>query len=183
MTFSFSNLFHNFAKKVRRSDMSALEAGAKAPDFTLPTMSGDSFSLSEALQRGPVLLVFYKISCPVCQFAMPYAERLFQAAKGRQTTIVAISQDDKKSTAAFMKDYVLTLPTALDDTKSYTVSNAYGLTNVPTFFLVNPVGDIAISSVGWMREEVERTYEALMAEPHPAPLFRPEERIPELKFG
>lgn len=163
--------------------MSALEAGAKAPDFTLPTMSGDSFSLRDALQRGPVLLVFYKISCPVCQFAMPYAERLFRAANGKPCSIVAISQDDAKATAAFSKEYRLTLPTALDDTNTYVVSNAYGLTNVPTFFLVNPAGDIEISSVGWMREEVERMYEALMAEPHPAPFFRPEERIPELKFG
>jgi peroxiredoxin len=183
MTFSLANMFQSVTRKFRRSDMSALEAGVKAPDFTLPTMSGDSFSLSGALQRGPVLLVFYKISCPVCQFALPYAERLFQAAKGKQATVVAISQDDRKSTAAFMNEYRLTLPTALDDTKTYPVSNAYGLTNVPTFFLVNRSGEIEISSVGWMREEVERMYEALMSEPHPAPFFRPEERVPELKFG
>jgi peroxiredoxin len=163
--------------------MTALEAGVKAPDFTLPTMTGETFSLSGALQRGPVLLVFYKMSCPVCQFAMPYAERLFQTAKGKQATIIAISQDDPKSTLAFAKEYRLTLPTALDDTKTYPVSNAYGLTNVPTFFLVNPAGDIVISSVGWMREEIERMYELLLAESKPAPFFHADERVPELKFG
>ncbi len=163
--------------------MSALEAGAKAPDFTLPTMGGGSFSLSGALQQGPVLMVFYKISCPVCQFAMPYAERLFQAAEEKNVSVIAVSQDDQKSTAAFMKEYRLTLPTALDDGKTYPVSNAYGLTNVPTFFLVNTSGVIEISSVGWMREEVERMYEALMAESNPAPFFRADELVPELKFG
>lgn len=163
--------------------MSALEAGVKAPEINLPLMSGGTFTLSKALQQGPVLLVFYKSSCPVCQFAMPFAERLFQAAKGKKVSIVAISQDDQKGTAAFMKQYKLTLPVALDDTKTYPASNAYGLTNVPTFFLVNPSGEIEVSSVGWAREDVEKMYRAIMAEPQPAPFFRAEEQVPELKFG
>jgi peroxiredoxin len=183
MAFSLAAMFQSFVKKFRRSDMSALEAGVKAPDFTLPTMGGGAFSLSAALQQGPVVLVFFKISCPVCQFAMPYAERLFQSAKGKKSTIIAVSQDDEKTTAAFMKEYRLKMPIAFDDTGSYPVSNAYGLTTVPTFFLVNPSGEIEISSAGWSREEVERMYEALMAEPKPSPFFRPDEQVPELKFG
>jgi peroxiredoxin len=163
--------------------MSALEAGVKAPDFTLPTMSGESFSLAVALRQGPVLLAFFKISCPVCQFAMPYAERLFQAAKGKKVTIIGVSQDVEKSTAAFMREYRLTLPIALDDTNSYPASNAYGLTTVPTFFLINPTGEIEISSAGWSREEVDHMYQDVMSEPNPAPFFMPNERVPELKFG
>jgi peroxiredoxin len=163
--------------------MRTLEAGVRAPDFTLPTMSGESFSLAAALRNGPVLLAFFKISCPVCQFAMPYAERLFQAAKGKKVTIIGVSQDAEQSTAAFMREYGLTLPIALDDTNSYPASNAYGLTSVPSFFLINTTGDIEIASVGWSREEVERMYLDLMAEPNPVPFFRPTERIPELKFG
>ena len=183
MAFSIGALFHSFAKNFRRSDMSALEAGAWAPDYPLPKMNGEKFSLSTARQRGPVLLVFFKISCPVCQFAMPYAERLFQAAKGKKATVIAVSQDDAQATAAFMKEYGLTLPIALDDTKSYPASNAYGLTNVPTFFLVNPSGAIEISSVGWFREEVERMYDVIAAEPNPVPFFRAGEPVPELKYG
>ena len=184
MGFSIGAMFHRVAKKfVRRSDMSALEAGVKAPDFTLSTMSGEKFSLSDALVKGPVLLVFFKISCPVCQFSMPFAERLFQAAKGKKVTIVAVSQDDQKATAAFMKQYGLTLPIALDDTKTYPASNAYGLTTVPNFFLVNPSGEIAIASAGWSREEVESTYRSLMADTKPSSFFRADEQVPELKYG
>lgn len=163
--------------------MATLEAGVKAPDFTLPTMDGGTFSLGEALRSGPVLLAFFKISCPVCQFAMPFAERLFRAAKGKKITIIAVSQDTDKPTAAFMREYGLSLPIALDDTKTYPASNAYGLTSVPTFFLVNPEGDIQIASVGWSREDVEQMYREAMSEPDPAPFFKPDERIPELKFG
>ena len=163
--------------------MATLEAGVKAPEIKLPTMSGDTFTLSEALHNGPVLLAFFKISCPVCQFAMPYAERMFQAAKGKKVTVIGVSQDNHKATAAFMKEYRLTLPVALDDTNTYPASNAYGLTTVPNFFLVNPSGQIEVASVGWSREEVDRIYHSIMAEPKPAPFFHAGERVPELKFG
>jgi peroxiredoxin len=160
--------------------MSALEAGVKAPDVTLPTIGGNEFSLSAALQKGPVLLAFFKISCPVCQFAMPYAERIFQAAKGNPVTIIAISQDDERATASFAKEYRLTMPIALDDMKTYPASNAYGLTTVPMFFLINPEGDIRIASTGWFREEQEQIYRAVAGD---GEYFRTDERIPELKYG
>ena len=47
--------------------MPALDTGVMAPDFTLPTIDGEQVSLKEALQKGPVLLAFFKVSCPVCQ--------------------------------------------------------------------------------------------------------------------
>jgi peroxiredoxin len=146
-------------------------------------MNGEEFTLSKALQKGPVLLAFFKISCPVCQFAMPYSERLFQAAKGKNATIIGISQDDRNATAKFAKQYHLTLPIALDDTHSYPASNAYGLTTVPNFFLVGTSGNIEAASIGWSREEVDRIYHAIMSEPKPAPFFHAGERVPELKFG
>ena len=62
--------------------MAALEAGKQAPQFELPAMDGSKFSLQDALHRGPVLAVFFKNSCPVCQYALPYFERAY-AVMGR----------------------------------------------------------------------------------------------------
>ena len=56
--------------------MPALSAGKAAPEFTLEKMDGGKFDLREVLSRGPVLAVFFKISCPVCQFTFPYLQRL-----------------------------------------------------------------------------------------------------------
>lgn len=39
---------------------SAPSQGDAAPDFELPTHSGETFVLSEALAQGPVLLMFYR---------------------------------------------------------------------------------------------------------------------------
>ncbi|MBZ5721095.1 MAG: TlpA family protein disulfide reductase [Acidobacteriia bacterium] len=135
--------------------MAALTTGTSAPDFTLPAVDGKKLSLKEALSRGPVVAAFFKISCPVCQYAMPFLERIYQAYKNQNVTIVGISQNEKKDTLAFMKEYGLTLPVLLDDTSTYPVSNAYGLTNVPTIFWIAQDGEIEISSVGWEKKAVE----------------------------
>src|ERR1700682_5405914 len=134
--------------------MAALETGTAAPDFTLPTVDGKQFSLREALARGPVLAAFFKISCPTCQYAFPFLQRLYEA-HGTSIAIVGISQNGKKDTAAFIKEYGLTFSVLLDDTSTYPVSNAYGLTNVPTIFWIAQDGEIEISSVGWIRKEME----------------------------
>lgn len=135
--------------------MAALTSGTKAPDFTLHTMDGQPFSLREALTRGPVVLAFFKISCPVCQYAFPFLERIHRAYGNQKVTVAGVSQNDKKDTALFVKEYGITFPVLLDDTKTYPVSNAYGLTNVPTIFWIELDGAVMVSSVGWVRQEIE----------------------------
>ena len=112
-------------------------------------------SLREALAKGPVVLVFFKNSCPVCQYALPFLERLFQANRGANVTVLGISQDKASDTKAFMREYGVTFPIALDDPAHYKVSNAYGLTNVPTVFYIAPSGEIEVSSVSWSKADVE----------------------------
>ena len=135
--------------------MAALSVGKNAPDFTLPTTDGKPFSLKEALGRGPVVLAFFKVSCPVCQFAFPFYERLYKAYQNRGVTLVGVSQNDMRDTQSFARQYGVTFPILLDDTKKYPVSNAYGLTNVPTVFWISEAGVIEISSVGWDRKDYE----------------------------
>jgi len=135
--------------------MAALTAGTRAPRFELTTMDGAKFSLHDALSRGPVLAVFFKISCPVCQYALPYYERVHKAYGHKNATIVGVSQNQKSDTAEFMKRYGITFPILLDDTKTFPTSNAYGLTNVPTAFWISEDGEIEVSSVGWVKQEFE----------------------------
>src|ERR1700758_4033049 len=136
--------------------MSALAPGKTAPDFTLGTLDGKTFSLRQALERGPVLAAFFKVSCPTCQYTFPFLERLYKAYGDKNVSLVGISQNDKKDTAAFAREYRITFPLLLDDTRSYPVSNAYGLTNVPTIFWIGPEGEIEASSVGWVRSDFEQ---------------------------
>lgn len=165
--------------------MSALTAGTPAPAFTLPTLDGKEFSLSEALTRGPVLAIFFKISCPVCQFAFPFMERIYKAHGSGDLAIVGVSQNDRKGTLSFVKEFGGTFPVLLDDTETYAASNAYGLTNVPSIFWIGQDGVIEISSVGWMRKEIDEINRKAAEASHttPVPVFHAGENIPEFRAG
>jgi peroxiredoxin len=165
--------------------MTALNSGTTAPDFNLPTLDGKQFSLRDALLRGPVLAAFFKISCPTCQYAFPFLQRIYAAHGNKNITIVGISQNEKKDTAAFVKEYGVTFPVLIDDTRTYPVSNAYGLTNVPTLFWIAPDGEIEVSSVGWVRKDMEelnqRAADASAAVTKP--LFYGDEQVADFRAG
>jgi peroxiredoxin len=165
--------------------MAALTAGTKAPPIELTAMNGSKFSLQDALSRGPVLAIFFKISCPVCQYALPYFERIYKAYGGGKLTIVGVSQNDQRDTAEFASKFGITFPILLDDIKTFPVSNAYGLTTVPTSFWISEDGEIEISNVSWVRQEFEEI--ALKASgivgSEPVALFQPSEKIAEFRAG
>ena len=165
--------------------MANLKAGTTAPEFTLPSMDGKKFALGEALARGPVLAAFFKVSCPVCQYAFPFLERIYKSYGNKNVTIVGVSQNEKKDTAAFIKEYGVTFPVLLEDTNTFPVSNAYGLTNVPSIFWIAPDGEIEISSVGWDRQEIEDMIRkaAEATGDRVKPIFRPGENVADFRSG
>lgn len=165
--------------------MAALNTGAKAPDFKLRALDGKPFSLTEALARGPVLLAFFKVSCPICQYAFPYLERLHKAYREKGYTLVGVSQDNAKETSAFNQEFGVTFPVLLDDTRTYPVSNAYGLTNVPTLFWIASDGEIEISSVGWLKADFEETGRKMAAAGRVSvvPVFKPREEVADFRAG
>lgn len=165
--------------------MTALATGTRAPDFALKTLDGKRFSLSEELARGPVVLAFFKVSCPTCQYAFPYLERLYKTYANKGIAILGVSQNDAKETAAFAKDFGVTFPLLLDDTRSYPVSNAYGLTNVPTIFWIAQDGEIEVSSVGWVKADFESINRKIAeaGKLAPAVMFRAGEEVRDFRAG
>jgi peroxiredoxin len=165
--------------------MAALTAGTRAPEFALTAMDGSKFALYGALNRGPIVAVFFKISCPVCQYALPYYERIFRAYGDQSVTIVGVSQNQKSDTAEFVKRYGITFPVLLDDTKSFPVSNAFGLTNVPTSFWISEDGEIEVSSVGWVKQEFEEIARkaATVTKASAQPIFHSGEQIADFRAG
>lgn len=169
--------------------MAALTAGTKAPGFSLTSLDGITFSLQEGLLRGPVFAAFFKTSCPTCQYAFPYFERLYKVYGGGAISFAAISQDDVGKTRGFLKEFGVTFPTLLDDPNGYVASNAYGLTNVPTWFLIGQDGTIELSSVGWTKKDIEELNSRLAEAKAPAQknsppsLFRAGEDVRDFRAG
>ncbi|MGC2697817.1 MAG: TlpA disulfide reductase family protein [Candidatus Angelobacter sp.] len=166
--------------------MPALEAGVQAPEIELQSLDGRKFSLKEARKSGPVVAAFFKVSCPVCQLAFPYLERIFKAySKAGAYTFVGVSQDHAADTKAFNREFGVTFPVLLDPAGKYPASNAYGLTHVPTVFLISPDGDIEFSTVSWSKADVEQLNRRLAqaSNASPAQIFQPGEKVPEFKPG
>lgn len=164
--------------------MTTAVAGKTAPDFTLTDLQGKQRSLGAALQKGPVLLAFFKVSCPVCQYALPFVERIHQAYGREKVTVLGISQDDARDTLDFCNEYGLTFPTVMDE-DGYPVSNLYGLTHVPTVVLVQPGGRVKIGGHGFSKRDLETVARELAAAAGKpvAPVFHPDEAVPDYKPG
>jgi cytochrome c biogenesis protein CcmG/thiol:disulfide interchange protein DsbE len=169
----------------KQEHMTHIVAGTTAPEFSLKSLDNKEYSLATVMERGPVVAAFFKISCPVCQFTFPFLERLHERYGGDGVSFLGISQDDARGTRDFAKEYGATFPMLIDDENGYAVSNAYGLTNVPTIFLIDTDGTVEVSSMGFDKKDLENIA-AHLAERKKislAPLFRPDEVIPVNKPG
>src|SRR6185369_11099268 len=89
-----------------------IDPGSRAPEFQLATLHDDEapVTLSSLLAAGPVLLAFFKVTCPVCQMTFPFLERLHAAG----FRVYGISQDDPEHTHEFNWEFGITFPTLLD---------------------------------------------------------------------
>ena len=166
--------------------MTNIVAGNISPNFSLKSLDGKEFSLPAALRKGPAVLAFFKVGCPVCQFTFPFLERLYQRNKSSNVTIVGIGQNGPEKTAAFLKEYGVTFPVLLDpEEKGYIVSNAYGLTMVPTLLFVDADGSVLVSSMGFVKADLESIANQLMdrVKDSQTPLFLPTESVPAIRPG
>lgn len=153
-----------------------LRRGMHAPAFELRDVAGNTQSLVQLLEKGPVLLALFKVSCPVCQLTFPFLERI---ANNDAMQVVGISQDESGATKAFNQRFGVTFPTLLDDAREgYPVSNAFGISTVPSVFLVETDGTVSQSFAGFSKRDLEEIGRRVNVRP-----FRADESVPEFKAG
>jgi peroxiredoxin len=153
-----------------------LDPGSQAPSFWLSRLEGGNTTLGELTVRGRVLLVFFKVNCPVCQLTMPFLERVHASGT---LQIWGISQNDAGDTREFNRKFGVTFGMLLDaEEQDYPASNAYQISSVPSMFLVEPDGVISRVIEGWNKRDME----ALGATAGMT-LFRPDDQVPAWKAG
>jgi len=152
-----------------------LRPGDPAPGFRLPLLSGGEVSLQELLAAGPLLLAFFKVSCPVCQLTFPFLERIHAAGT---LPVYGVSQNGAAETRDFNRTFDVTFPTLLDPEGSFPASNGFGIANVPTLFLLERDGAVSWILDGWSKSEVHSLGARAGVNP-----FRDGEYVPEWKAG
>jgi peroxiredoxin len=152
-----------------------MEEGQTAPDFRLEVAGGGFRTLDELLAEGPVLLAFYKVTCPTCQLTMPYLERL----QGGAIRVFAVCQDDAERAREFAGAFEVELPNLLDSAdEGYPASNAYGVTHVPSMYLVERDKRISWEHVGFHKKKLEQ-----LAERAGRVMFTAADSVPESRSG
>lgn len=152
-----------------------IDAGSRAPEIRASDLQGTPVALADLLQHGPVLAVFFKISCPTCQYTFPFLQRM---ADHGGLTVIGVSQDDAGPAKTFRDTYGLSFPILLDRaSEGYPASNAYKLTHVPSGFLIETDGGISATFMGFSREDLQAIGSRFQSPPFLAnediPAFRP----------
>jgi peroxiredoxin len=103
-----------------------LNAGDKAPDFSLSVTPDQKITLSE-LRGKPVILAFYPADwSPVCGDQMALYNEVLPEFQKFGAELIGISVDGAWCHAAYAKDHHLHFPLAADFEPKGAVSRAYG---------------------------------------------------------
>jgi peroxiredoxin len=104
-----------------------IEAGATAPDFTLPDQDGKQVSLSDFRGR-PVVLVFYPADfSPVCTDQLSVYQEVLPEFEERKVQLLGISVDGAFCHRAFKNHMNLDLPLLADFHPKGEVARRYGV--------------------------------------------------------
>ena len=103
-----------------------IEAGTKAPEFSLPDHDGNQVSLSDFAGRN-VVLAFYPLDfSPVCSDQLSLYQEVLDEIESKGASLVGISVDSTYAHHAFRKDRGLTMTLLSDFNPKGEVSRAYG---------------------------------------------------------
>lgn len=108
------------------AERNKLQPGDTAPDFTLPNYDGTSVSLSALLEKGPVVLTFYRGDwCPFCNILLRTYQRALPQIEELGATLVAVSLQTPDYTQLTVEHKELTSLVLTDDGGK--VIDEYGL--------------------------------------------------------
>ena len=103
--------------------------GDNAPEFALPNVQGGTTSLSELLERGPVVLSFYRGGwCPFCNLEFKALHDKLPEMQTLGATLVGISPETLAVSQQTVKDHQLEFEVLSDEGNR--VARDYGLVMV-----------------------------------------------------
>ncbi len=118
-----------------------LKVGKKAPDFTLPSVTGGQVSLRDFAGR-KLLLVFTQAGCGPCHDIAPEFNRL--QAKGEHQVLV-VNNGEPAETRQWAADVHARFPVLVQE--KFSLSKRYEIFVTPFAFLIDEEGLIASSGI------------------------------------
>ncbi|MBI5014918.1 MAG: TlpA family protein disulfide reductase [Deltaproteobacteria bacterium] len=136
-----------------------VRVGDFAPTFTLPALSGNTFTLSEQIGQRPVLLVFWSYFCFPCQKEIPDLQAFARQLGPENLLVVGVCLDGPEydeRVVPFCRDKGITFPIVHDkETEEYfETAERYGVVGTPTSFLLDAQGRVRLIHLGRLDPEM-----------------------------
>lgn len=140
--------------------------GPAAPPFSLERLQGGTVTLSEL--RGKIVVIdFWATWCPPCREEMPWLVEMAKRYESRGVVFVAISEDDPPGQIPLVTAFSREVPglerfAVLGNPE---IERSYGVTSLPTLFVVGREGQVLKRFVGSADESTVVELVERLAEP------------------
>ncbi|GHC55653.1 peroxiredoxin-like family protein [Ulvibacter litoralis] len=136
----------------------AINVGDKAPNFNLKNALNESVSLYNELEKGPVVLTWYRGGwCPYCNITLQYLQQKLPAFKKAGATLIALTPELPDNSLSTSEKNKLEF-TVLSDVGN-TVGKEYGV----VFKLTNEVASIYEAAFGLNEKNGDESNELPLA--------------------
>jgi len=130
----------------------AIPDGSPAPNFTLRTPEGQTYTLSQ-LRGHPVIINFWATICLPCHQETPLLEQTYQRYRQNGLVILGVDQqEDMNTIRQYGAEYGVTYPLLFDGNMQ--VSDMYGATPLPRTYFVDARGIVRYVSIGQLSPQV-----------------------------
>jgi thiol-disulfide isomerase/thioredoxin len=118
--------------------------GKMAPNFSVSRLDGSKVKLSSL--RGKIVMVdFWATWCPPCRKGLPVTDKISQLYSKKGLVVLAISDEDRKTVADFIKTNGYKMPTYYG---AGATQKKYGIAAIPTMVIIDAKGRLSSYSVG-----------------------------------
>lgn len=132
--------------------------GEPLPDFSVETIDGNTFTLSEALKDHDMVLInLWATWCGPCETEFPFLEEAYERYKDR-VAVIALStgkNDDREKLKSYAESHGLTFPIGSDTETG--LGNIYALTGIPTSVVVDRFGNVVLVETGMKTSAISFT--------------------------
>ncbi|MCL2270041.1 MAG: TlpA family protein disulfide reductase [Treponema sp.] len=151
------------AQLLRKAGIQVINQRTAPHNFTLQLLGGEKAALSS--YRGKVVILnFWATWCPPCRAEMPSMETLYQRYNKQGLEILAVDLgEDSNTVQMFIQSNRYTFPVMLDSDSK--VGNAFGITAIPTTYIIDREGKIIgriVGSIHWDTPQVFAAFDALL---------------------
>jgi thiol-disulfide isomerase/thioredoxin len=139
-----------------------LEVGEEAPPFANPDLANRHVLSRDFLCRGWLIVDFFATDCEGCKKELPVLERLAREHPDGSLKILVFATDTggQGLVEPYFRRNPTTLTVLLD--RYQTTVKRYGVSEIPSLFLIDPQGLVVFKEVGY-KEELYARVQAILA--------------------